>query len=149
MVNDPVIRQLADDGVYLGITAWVQLAEAECGAIYPPTASTAGKRLRLYAARYPIMDEEHRGGTVNLLTATTSPTSASMSRRGFPDTLPPVGASTADVAEVRFHGRNSQAWAVRDASRRRSYAYDYGRKNSRNGCRRLARCTPGEGRFTC
>lgn len=38
------------------MTAWVQLAEAECGAIYPPAASTAGERLRFYAARYPITE---------------------------------------------------------------------------------------------
>ncbi len=32
--EDPVIRQLADDSIYLGITALTQLAQAECGAFY-------------------------------------------------------------------------------------------------------------------
>jgi uncharacterized protein YecE (DUF72 family) len=257
-----VLRQLADDGIYLGITAWAQLAEAECGAIYPPGASTAGERLRLYAARYPItevdssfyhppaerttalwaertppgfvfdvkafrlltqhptppdalwpdlrqalpaeqaakpllyardlppdflaeafrrfargleplraagrmgvvllqfpryvypsrassgylewlpgqlpglqvavefrqhrwMDDEHRGSTLDLLTRHRLAYVCVDEPQGFPDTLPPVAAATADVAEVRFHGRNSQTWAVRDASPRRRYAHDY------------------------
>jgi hypothetical protein len=66
--------------------------------------------------------------------------------QGFPDTLPPVAASTANVAEVRFHGRNSQTW-LRDA--RPGMPMTTGRKNSPNGYRRSARCTPEEGRCTC
>jgi uncharacterized protein YecE (DUF72 family) len=38
------------------MTAWAQLAEAECGAIYPPAASTPGERLRFYAAHHPITE---------------------------------------------------------------------------------------------
>jgi uncharacterized protein YecE (DUF72 family) len=40
-------------------------------------------------------------------------------------TLPPVVAATNRVAAVRFHGRNHQPWAQRDASRQRCYAYNY------------------------
>ena len=54
--EDPVIRQLVDDGIYLGITAWTQLAQAECGAFYPSTPRSPEERLRYYAARYPITE---------------------------------------------------------------------------------------------
>ncbi len=67
------------------------------------------------------MDEEHRDSTLSrhrlAYVCVDEP-------RGFPDTLPPVAAATADVAAVRFHGRNRQAWAQRDASPQRRYAYN-------------------------
>jgi uncharacterized protein YecE (DUF72 family) len=268
--DDPVIRQLADEGIYLGVTAWAQLALAECGAFYPPAAGTAEERLHHYASRYPItevdsafyyplserttalwaertppgfvfdvkafrlltqhptppnalwpdlpnalwpdlrealpadqaakpqiyvrnlpdelaaeafrrftaaleplrragrlgvvlfqfpryvypsrvsseylervarqlpglgvavefrqprwVDQEHRGGTLDFLSRHRLAFVCVDEPRGFPDTLPPVAAATADVAEVRFHGRNAESWAMRDATPRRRYAYNY------------------------
>jgi uncharacterized protein YecE (DUF72 family) len=260
--GDPVIGQLADDGIYLGITAWTQLGQPECGAMYPPAASTAEERLRFYASRYPItevdsafyyppaeqtaeswaqrtppgftfdvkafrllsqhptppdalwpdlrealpadqagkrliylrnlpdelvaeafrryagaleplraagrlgvatfqlpryvypsrkssgylervagelpglrvavefrqprwMDEGHRDGTLDLLSRHRLAYVCVDEPQGFPDTLPPVAAATADVAPIRFHGRNSTTWGQRGISPQRRYAYDY------------------------
>jgi uncharacterized protein YecE (DUF72 family) len=260
--DDPVIHQLADDGIYLGITAWTQLAQAECGAFYASAPGGAEERLRYYAARYPItevdsafyyppterttalwaertppgfmfdvksfrlltqhptppdalwpdlrealpagpaqkrliyvrdlpddlaaeafrrfagvleplqaagrlgvavfqfpryfypsrvssrylervarqlprvrvaiefrqprwMDEEHRDSTLDLLSRHSLAYVCVDEPQGFPDTLPPVAAATTDVAAVRFHGRNRQSWAQRDASPQRRYAYNY------------------------
>jgi uncharacterized protein YecE (DUF72 family) len=260
--DDPVLRKLADDGIHLGITAWAQLALVECGAIYPPTATTAEERLRFYASRYPItevdstfyhppaervtalwaartppgfvfdvkafrlltqhptppselwpdlrealsadlaakpliyardlppnlvaetlhrfaaaleplraasrlgvvlfqlpryvypsrtsfgylewvaeqlpdlrvavefrqhrwMDEEHRDGTLDFLTRHNLVYVCIDEPQGFPSSVPPIAAATADIAEVRFHGRNRQMWEARDVSPRQRYAYNY------------------------
>jgi hypothetical protein len=55
-VGDPAISQLADDDIYVGITAWAQLGQAKCGAFYPSAVSSAEERLRYYAAQYPITE---------------------------------------------------------------------------------------------
>jgi uncharacterized protein YecE (DUF72 family) len=52
--DDPVVRRLADDGLYLGITAWTQASLD--GVLYPPTAKSAEERLRYYASRFPITE---------------------------------------------------------------------------------------------
>jgi uncharacterized protein YecE (DUF72 family) len=77
------------------------------------------------------MDEEHRNGTLDFITRRQLVYVCVDEPQGFPDTLPPVAASTADVAEVRFRGRNSRTWAVRDASPRRRYAHDYRAERTR------------------
>jgi hypothetical protein len=52
--DDPVVRRLADDGLYLGITAWTEPSLVESGELYPPAITTAEQRLGFYASRYPI-----------------------------------------------------------------------------------------------
>jgi uncharacterized protein YecE (DUF72 family) len=54
--HDPVIRALADDGLFIGITAWSEPSLVNSGELYPPTVKTAEERLRFYAARYPITE---------------------------------------------------------------------------------------------
>jgi uncharacterized protein YecE (DUF72 family) len=45
--------------------------------------------------------------------------------QGFKSSLPPVAAATADVAVVRFHGRNADTWEKKDISAAERFAYDY------------------------
>ncbi len=47
---------------------------------------------------------------------------------GFPSSVPPVVAATADLAVVRFHGRNAETWEgpVPSAAERFRYRYDAG-----------------------
>lgn len=54
--DDPVIRRLADRGLYVGITAWTEPSLVQSGELYPPTATTAEERLRFYSSRYPITE---------------------------------------------------------------------------------------------
>jgi hypothetical protein len=42
--DDPVVRRLADDGLYLGITAWTEPSLVESGELYPPAITTAEQR---------------------------------------------------------------------------------------------------------
>src|SRR5207245_4454006 len=45
--------------------------------------------------------------------------------QGFASSMPPVVAATADLAVVRFHGRNTETWEehVRTAAERFRYRY--------------------------
>ena len=46
--------------------------------------------------------------------------------QGFDSSLPPVAAATAkDLAMVRFHGRDPEAWAKKDASASERFRYEY------------------------
>ena len=54
--DDPVVRRLADRGLYVGVTAWTEPSLIESGELYPPTLTTAEQRLRFYATRYPITE---------------------------------------------------------------------------------------------
>ncbi len=49
--------------------------------------------------------------------------------QGFDSSLPPIAAATAeDLAMVRFHGRNREAWTSRSASASERFRYDYRRE---------------------
>lgn len=49
--------------------------------------------------------------------------------QGFDSSLPPIAAATAeDLAMVRFHGRNREAWSARSASASERFRYDYSRE---------------------
>lgn len=45
--------------------------------------------------------------------------------QGFASSVPPLVAATADVAVVRFHGRNAQTWEDRLVSAAERFAYRY------------------------
>jgi uncharacterized protein YecE (DUF72 family) len=53
---DPIIGHLADQGLYVGITAWTERTLIESGELYPPDVKSAKDRLRFYATRYPITE---------------------------------------------------------------------------------------------
>ncbi|MGZ4639538.1 MAG: DUF72 domain-containing protein, partial [Actinomycetes bacterium] len=56
--DDPVMRSLADDGLYVGLTAWSEQSLVESGELYPPDVVTAEERLRFYASRFPITEAD-------------------------------------------------------------------------------------------
>lgn len=260
--DDPVIRSLADDGLFIGITAWSEPSLVSSGELYPPTVKTAEERLRFYAARYPItevdstfyrplvartaavwaartppgflfdvkafrllthhptppaelwrdlrealpakqaaksrvyardlppellaealrrftaaleplrsarrlglalfqlpryvypsrtsfsylewvanevqdirvgvefrqrrwMDDEHRDATVDFLARHGLVYVCVDEPQGFASSIPPVAVATADVAEVRFHGRNTELWQAPELSPAQRHGYDY------------------------
>jgi uncharacterized protein YecE (DUF72 family) len=45
--------------------------------------------------------------------------------QGFKSSVPPVAAATADVAVVRFHGRNETTWEKKDITAAERFAWDY------------------------
>jgi uncharacterized protein YecE (DUF72 family) len=48
--------------------------------------------------------------------------------QGFKSSVPPVVAVTAPVAEVRFHGRNTENWEKKGISAAERFRYDYPRE---------------------
>jgi uncharacterized protein YecE (DUF72 family) len=98
---------------------------ASSGYLERIASQLPGLRVAVEFRQARWMDDEHRDSTLGLLARHRLAYVCVDEPQGFPDTLPPVAAATADVAAVRFHGRNSHAWAQRDVSPQRRYAYNY------------------------
>jgi uncharacterized protein YecE (DUF72 family) len=71
------------------------------------------------------MDDDHRESTLALLAANRLSYVSVDEPQGFPSSMPPIAASTAGVAVVRFHGRNRERWQVRTPRAADRFAYDY------------------------
>ncbi len=71
------------------------------------------------------MDAAHRDRTVSFLEAHHLAYVCVDEPQGFPSSVPPVVAVTADVAVVRFHGRNAQTWEAKDISPAERFRYLY------------------------
>jgi uncharacterized protein YecE (DUF72 family) len=58
--------------------------------------------------------------------------------QGFDSSLPPVSAATAsDLAMVRFHGRNAEAWNVKSDTASERFRYDYSEAELREWAPRI------------
>jgi uncharacterized protein YecE (DUF72 family) len=52
--------------------------------------------------------------------------------QGFTSSVPPIVAATsADLAVVRFHGRNDEAWNKKGVTAAERFAYDYSQEELR------------------
>ena len=71
------------------------------------------------------MDEAHREGTLRFLAEHGLSYVCVDEPQGFRSSVPPLAAATADVAEVRFHGRNTETWEKRGISAAERFRYDY------------------------
>lgn len=89
----------------------------------------------------PWLDQEHAERTLSLLSEHGLSYVVVDEPQGTRASVPPVVATTAPVAVVRFHGRNRAAWAKREASVAEKYDYLYSEEELRGwlpGIRRLA-----------
>jgi uncharacterized protein YecE (DUF72 family) len=59
--------------------------------------------------------------------------------QGFPNSVPPVAATTSDVALVRFHGRNRETWAKPGISVAERFDYLYREEELREWLPRIER----------
>lgn len=87
------------------------------------------------------MDEEHAERTLSFLSERGLPYVCVDEPQGTPASVPPVVASTARIAVVRFHGRNVAAWAKRNVSVAEKYDWLYSEDELKEwvpGIRRLA-----------
>jgi uncharacterized protein YecE (DUF72 family) len=72
------------------------------------------------------LDERHGTGTLHFLRSRAIPYVAVDSPPGFHDAMPPLAeATSAELAIVRFHGRNQETWALKGASPSERYRYLY------------------------
>jgi uncharacterized protein YecE (DUF72 family) len=68
------------------------------------------------------MSEENRAETLDFLTSYGIPYVVVDMPQGYPSSIPPVVAATADLAVVRFHGHSTK-WDSRDIYERFGYLY--------------------------
>ncbi|MBA2337640.1 MAG: DUF72 domain-containing protein [Acidimicrobiia bacterium] len=73
------------------------------------------------------LDDEHREETIEFLDRHDLTFVAVDEPQGFKSSVPPLAAVTADVAEVRFHGRNADNWEKKGISAAERFRYDYQR----------------------
>jgi uncharacterized protein YecE (DUF72 family) len=72
------------------------------------------------------MEERNAEETLTFLEERNLPYVCVDMPQGFESSLPPVAAATApDLAMVRFHGRNVEAWEVKSDTASARFAYDY------------------------
>jgi uncharacterized protein YecE (DUF72 family) len=71
------------------------------------------------------LSDRHRAQTLQLLREHDLAYTCVDEPQGFPSSVPPVVAVTADVAVVRFHGRNAATWdrSMHSAAARLDYRY--------------------------
>ncbi len=72
------------------------------------------------------MEERNREETLSFLEQNGLPFVGVDMPKGFPSSIPPVAAATAkDLAMVRFHGRDPEAWRKKVATAAERFRYDY------------------------
>ena len=69
------------------------------------------------------MSEQNRDKTLEFLEGHGIPYVCVDMPQGFASSIPPVVAATADLAVVRFHGRNAKEWESGSVQRRFKYLY--------------------------
>ncbi len=82
------------------------------------------------------MSEENRAETLDFLASYAVPYVCVDMPQGYPGSIPPVLAATADLAVVRFHG-HSDKWTSKDVHER--FGYRYGEQELRQWAPRLRR----------
>jgi uncharacterized protein YecE (DUF72 family) len=71
------------------------------------------------------LDSEHMTETLDFLERHSLAYVCVDEPQGFKSSVPPVVAVTAPVAEVRFHGRNTENWEKKGISAAERFRYDY------------------------
>jgi uncharacterized protein YecE (DUF72 family) len=71
------------------------------------------------------MDDDHAATTLSFLEERGFAYVCVDEPQGFRSSVPPVAAATADVAVVRFHGRNAKTWAEKGLTAAERFRYDY------------------------
>ena len=84
------------------------------------------------------LDDEHGTDTLDFLERHAMAYVCVDEPQGFASSVPPVVAATADVAEVRFHGRNEENWEKRGISAAERFRYDYRRDELEEWVPRIA-----------
>jgi uncharacterized protein YecE (DUF72 family) len=71
------------------------------------------------------MDDEHTATTLTFLEERGLAYVSVDEPQGFRSSVPAIAAATADVAVVRFHGRNAETWNKKGLTAAERFAYDY------------------------
>jgi len=82
-------------------------------------------KLAIEFRQHTWLDEEHRERTVSFLAENGLALVNVDGPQGFDSSVPPTAEVTSDVAIVRFHGRNREAWAAKGLSAAERFRYLY------------------------
>ncbi|HUO46130.1 MAG TPA: DUF72 domain-containing protein [Acidimicrobiia bacterium] len=87
------------------------------------------------------LDEEHMTDTLDFLERHRLAYVCVDEPQAFKSSVPPVIAVTAPVAEVRFHGRNTENWEKKGISAAERFRYDYSEKEMEEWVPRMEKLT--------
>jgi uncharacterized protein YecE (DUF72 family) len=92
----------------------------ECAALLPDY------RVAVEFRNETWMSDRNREETLSFLEERNLPYVCVDMPQGFPSSIPPVAATTADdLAMVRFHGRDPKAWSAKSETASVRFRYDY------------------------
>jgi uncharacterized protein YecE (DUF72 family) len=111
--------------VLFQLPRYVYPSRASFGYLEWVAGELPGVRASVEFRQHRWMDDEHREHTLDFLARHGLAYVCVDEPQGFPSSVPPVAAATADVAEVRFHGRNAEMWEARGVKPVERYDYDY------------------------
>jgi uncharacterized protein YecE (DUF72 family) len=115
---------------------WFPIGKRNKQYILECKARCAPLRICVEFRNYTWMSEDNRAETLDFLTSYGLPYVSVDMPQGYPDSIPPVLAATADLAVVRFHG-HSEKWTSKDVHER--FGYLYSEKELREWAPRLRR----------
>lgn len=102
---------------------WFSISKANKARILDAARRAQPYRICVEFRHASWMAEENRDETVEFLEGYGLPYVSVDMPQGFRSSLPPVAVATADVAVVRFHGRNAAEWESGSVHRRFAYLY--------------------------
>ena len=122
---DPLVQSGKLGLVLLQYPVWFTRSPEHRRALATAQERLPGCRVAVEFRNRYWMSERHRDETLALLRAFGLAYTAVDEPQGFASSVPPVAEATADVALVRFHGRNVRTWdrPMPSAAARMSYEY--------------------------
>ena len=102
---------------------WFPVGKKNRDYIIECAARAAPDRICVEFRNKTWMSERNRERTLEFLEGHGLPYVCVDMPQGFVSSLPPIAEATADVAVVRFHGRNSAEWESGSVQRRFKYLY--------------------------
>ena len=102
---------------------WFPVGSKNRDYIIECAARVAPDRICIEFRNKTWMSERNRERTLEFLEGHGLPYVCVDMPQGFVSSLPPVAEATADIAVVRFHGRNSADWESGSVQRRFKYLY--------------------------
>ncbi len=102
---------------------WFPIGKANRAYVLECAKRAAPDRICVEFRNKTWMSENNRDRTLEFLEGHGIPYVCVDMPQGFVSSIPPVLAATADVAVVRFHGRNARDWESGSVQRRFKYLY--------------------------
>jgi uncharacterized protein YecE (DUF72 family) len=105
---------------------WFVINRKNKGYIEECAARLSDYRVAVEFRHETWMSERNREETLSFLEERRLPLVCVDMPQGFDSSVPPVAAATADdLSMVRFHGRNTEAWAAKSETASERFRYDY------------------------